>query len=400
MELIATCAFGLEKLVRDELRNLGLWTTEVEDGRVTFSVNGKEKSVSKTDFQTAIIKSNLCLRCADRIQIKMGEFEAINFDKLFDEITALPWGKYIGPNDIFPIQATSAKCILHSEPAIQSIVKKAVVTHLQKAHKTELLPENSDAFYQIIIKGNKDKFIVTIDTSGESLHRRGYRTQANDAPMKETLAASIIKLSDWIQDWTHPNNDAPTRSLIDTFTGSGTIPIEAALIAKNRAPGLNRSFAFEGWPWISKEKITEIKSELKKAEIKTNANKESQNQFPLIFAFDIDPNTIEIAKQNARQAGVEDMIIFKCSDFNAIDFTHFENATFVTNPPYGERLEEEVAVTKMYRQFGEKFHQTKGCSLFLITSREDFPRLFGRAATKNRKLFNGNLKCYLYSYLC
>jgi putative N6-adenine-specific DNA methylase len=199
--------------------------------------------------------------------------------------------------------------------------------------------------------------------------------------MKETLAASIIKLSEWDKK----------RTLIDTFCGSGTIPIEAALIAKNRAPGLSREFAFEKWPWISQEKITEIKAELTKAE--TPENK------PLIFAFDINPETIEIAKKNAHSAGVLDMIIFKCSDFNNLNFGLFDSCTFITNPPYGERLEEAAAVTKMYRLFGEKFRQSKNCSLFLITSREDFPFLFGRRETKNRKLFNGNLKCYLYSYL-
>lgn len=372
MELIATCAFGLEKLVRDELKSLGLWIIKIEDGRVTFEGD-----------ETALIQANFCLRCTDRVQIKMAEFEAKTFDELFDNISEIEWEKYIGIQDAFPIKATSTKSILHSEPATQSIVKKAAVTRLQKAHKVDILPENSDATYQIVVKCNKDQFVITIDSSEDSLHKRGYRTKANDAPMKETLAASIIKLSDW----------EPTRTLIDPFCGSGTIPIEAALIARNIAPGLYREFAFQSWPWIDQSKIEKIKRELIKAKIKPT------NQAPQIFAFDIDPKTIEIAKQNAKNAGVDDMIVFVTSDFNNLDFKNFTEATFITNPPYGERLEETETITKMYQNLGEKFRQSSNCSLFLLTSREDFPRLFGNRENKNRKLFNGNLRCYLYSYL-
>jgi len=386
MELIATCAFGLEKLVRDELKTLGLWIVKIEDGRVTFE--GEKEG---------LIRANFCLRCADRVQIKMGEFEAKTFDELFDNISAIEWEKYIGIQDAFPIKATSTKSILHSEPATQSIVKKAIVTRLQKAHKVDILPENSDATYQIVVKCNKDQFVVCIDSSGDSLHKRGYRTKANDAPMKETLAASIIKLSDWAQT----NESSETRTLIDPFCGSGTIPIEAALIAQNIAPSLYREFAFQSWPWIDQDKIEKIKRELVKAKEKPSSKSKTNqpSQPPKIFAFDIDPKTIEIAKQNAKNAGVFELIVFVTSDFNNLNFKNFTEATFITNPPYGERLEEEKAVTQMYKNLGEKFRQTSNCSLFLLTSREDFPRLFGRKEDKNRKLFNGNLRCYLYSYL-
>lgn len=371
MQLIATCAFGLEKLLRDELKSLGLWITSTEDGRITFE--GDEEG---------LIKANLNSRLADRIQIKIGEFSASTFDELFDQTIELPWEKYIGKDDQFPADATSTKSALHSEPAIQSIIKKAVVKRLQNKLKTDSLTEQSKAVYQIHAKSNKDRFILSIDSSGDSLHKRGYRTQANKAPIKETLAACMVKLSDW----------TPSKILIDPFCGSGTIAIEAAMMAKNMAPGIRRSFAFQKWPWIAKEKIEKIILDLTKAESKQTKNP------PKIFAFDIDANVIEIAKENAKRAGVYEMISFRCIDSNNLDFNNFMDATFVTNPPYGERMEEAETIAKMYKAFGQKFSQTKNCSLFLITAREDFPRLFGKRENKNRKLFNGNLKCYLYEY--
>jgi len=368
MELIASCAFGLEKLVHDELKQLGLWTIKTEDGRITF-----------TGDQAAIVKSNLWLRCAERVQIKMAEFTAVTFDQLFDTVNALEWEKYIGKDDAFPNTATSVKSVLHSEPAIQSIVKKAMVKRLQQKHQSEILSENSGIIYQIFVKGNKDRFVISINTSGDSLHKRGYRIMANLAPMKETLAAAIIKLSDW----------TPERRLVDTFCGSGTIAIEATMIANNIAPGLRRRFAFQKWPWMDQQLI------LKAFEEARNAINPVE-KLP-IYCFDIDPETLAIAQENAHRAGFE-KINFKRADFNDLDFRKFENCTFIVNPPYGERLEEKAVVAKMYRDFGKKFAESKKCSLFLITSNENFPALFGRPADKNRKLFNGNLRCYLYSY--
>lgn len=372
MELIATCAFGLEKLVENELRKNGLWTIKKEDGRVTFQGD-----------EAAIIRANLWLRCAERIQIKMAEFKATTFDELFDQVNSLEWEKYIGRDDAFPNHAKSTKSILHSEPAIQSIVKKAMVKRLQQKHKTEILPENSGITYDIFIKANKDQFFISIDTSGDSLHKRGYRQRANLAPIKETLAAAMIQLSDW----------NPSRTLIDPFCGSGTIAIEAAMVAFNIAPGINRNFAFQKWPWID-QKIFE--DEIKKARSAIK-NSEDLDQKLSIYCFDIDPGTLKIAEENAKQAGFKN-IHFKRSDFNDLDFSKFENCTFITNPPYGERLEEETDVIRMYQEFGKKFAQSKNCSLFLITSNENFPRLFGRPADKNRKLFNAKIRCYLYSY--
>jgi len=368
MELIATCAFGLEKLVYDEIKKLGLWVIKKDDGRVVFEGD-----------ESALVRANLWLRCADRIQIKIGEFKAETFDELFDAVNSLEWEKFIGVKDVFPVKATSVKSALHSEPAIQSIIKKAIVKRLQQKYKTEVLPENSNSIYQIIVKTNKDEFTICIDSSGDSLHKRGYRAKANLAPIKETLAAAMVKLSDW----------TPEKTLVDPFCGSGTIAIEAALIAHNIAPGINRKFAFNNWKWIDQKKITEAFDEAKQAA--------KQIQKLPIYCFDIDPTSLEIAEQNAKKAGFENLH-FKRSDFNDLDFSKFENCTFITNPPYGERLEEEAKVQQMYKDFGKKFTQTKNCSLFFITSNDNFPRLFGRPADKNRKLFNGNIRCYLFSY--
>lgn len=378
MELIATCAFGLEKLVENELRKLKLWTVKTEDGRVTFEAD-----------EAGLIKANLWLRCADRVQIKTKEFSATTFDQLFDEVNAIEWEKYIGVSDAFPVHATSTKSILHSEPAIQSITKKAIVKRLQQKYKLETLPENSGITYQIVVKTNKDQFIVCLDTSGESLHKRGYRLKANSAPIKETLAAAMVKLSDWLPQNSENILTPIKRALVDPFCGSGTIAIEAAMIACNIAPGLNREFAFQKWPWINKEIFEKLKEEAKKMA-------QPKNEFS-IYCFDIDAEVLKIAEENANRAGLTN-INFRRADFNDLDFNKFENCTFVTNPPYGERLEEKSYVMDTYRKLGQKFSQTQNCSLFLITSNEHFSLLFGRPADKNRKLFNGNIKCYLYSY--
>lgn len=381
MHLIATCAFGLEKLVYDEIKKLGFWVISTEDGRITFEGDQEE-----------LVKANLWLRCADRIQIKIGEFDAVTFDELFDAVHALEWEKYIGAHDAFPVDAVSVKSTLHSEPAIQSIVKKAVVKRLQKALPATELPEDSEAVFSIHVKANKDRFVLSIDSCGDSLHKRGYRTKANISPIKETLAAALVKLSDF----------SPDRTLVDLFCGSGTILIEAYLMANNIATGLKRTFAFQSWPWMNQGLI-------EKAYMQARAASEAQalqcqnpppdhgGGRPRIYGFDIDPLVLKIAKRNAANAGFED-INLKRADFVDLDFSKFENCTFVCNPPYGERMDEIEAVREMYEALGKKFRETKNCSLYIITSHQDFPQLFGRKEDKNRKLFNGNLRCYLFSY--
>ncbi len=383
MHFIATCAFGLEKLVYDEIKKLGMWVVKNEDGRVTFSASSQSESAVGTfsnEESAAMVKANLWLRCSEQVQIKMAEFKAQTFDDLFDQVSDIPWEKFIGRRDAFPVSASSTKSLLHSEPAIQSIVKKAVVKRLMKEHHTDALPENSLVTCQITVKANKDEFVIGINTSGESLHKRGYRRFANIAPIKETLASALIKLSDW----------TPGKTLVDPFCGSGTILIEAAMMAQNIAPGLTRQFAFQQWPWVDQTLVYELRQQAR-----TMIKK--QENLP-IYGYDLDSEVLKIAEENAQKSGIGSLNLVH-SDFRKVDFHQFENATFVTNPPYGERMEEKAQVEKMYADLGQKFRETKFSSLFLITSNESFPRIFGRPADKNRKLFNGNIRCYLYSFL-
>jgi len=330
--------------------------------------------------------------------MKTGDFQAVTFDELFDAVFAIEWEKYIGPNDAFPVYASTVRSVLHSEPAIQSIVKKAIVKRLQAKHGTETLPENSGVLYEVLIKFNKDQVIIGLNTSGTSLHKRGYRISAGAAPIKETLASALVKLSGWTAN----------RPLVDLFCGSGTIPIEAALIALNIAPGLQREFAFEQWPWIDKKNVAAAKLEAKKlAKNFQSVTLESGEQVTVvpeklpIYGFDIDGEILKVAEDNTNRAGIG-RLNFKRADFNDLDFSKFENCTFICNPPYGERLEDMASVREMYRQLGKKFAQSKNCSLYLITSDETFPRLFAEATnlqpTKNRKLFNGSIRCYLFQY--
>lgn len=368
MHLVATCAFGLEKLLVTEIKKLGLWVLKTEDGRVTFE--GDEED---------IVRTNLWLRTAGRVHIKMGEGIAKDFDTLFAKVKSIAWENYIGERDMFPVMASSAKSALHSEPAIQSIVKKAVAQRLAEVYKRDPLPESSNAFFQIRVHANKDNFLFTIDTSGESLHKRGYRTEANLAPIKETLAAALVMLSDW----------TPEKKLVDPFCGSGTILLEAALIARNIAPGLRRTFSFHKWPWMDPRMIMEVYQD---------ARAQSNQELPLILqGYDLDPQTLTLAKHNAERAGIEN-IHFQCNDFQDLPFGQFQNCTFITNPPYGERLDDKEHVQELYARLGEKYRETKNSSLFIITPEEEFQRLFGAQAEKNRKLFNGNIKCYFYSY--
>ena len=387
MELLATCPFGLEKLVFDELKKIGLWVIKTEDGRVTF--RGEEM---------AMIRANMWSRCADRILMKTGDFVAVTFDQLFDAVFAIEWEKYIGPNDAFPVYGSSVRSVLHSEPAIQSIVKKAIVKRLQSGHHTESLPENSGLVFEILVKLNKDQVVIGLNTSGVSLHKRGYRISAGVAPIKETLASALVKLSGW----------TPDRPLVDLFCGSGTIPIEAALIAMNVAPGILRSFAFLRWPWFDKANISVARAEAQKlakgfqaASLTTGEQVTVVPQKLPIYGFDIDAEALKVAEDNANRAGIA-RLNFKRSDFNELDFSKFQDCTFICNPPYGERLEDTARVRQMYRRLGQQFALTNNCSMYLITSDDMFPKLFaegtGRQPDKNRKLFNGTIRCYLYQY--
>ena len=365
MELIATCAFGLEKLLYQEIKKLDLWVVKTEDGRVIFE--GQQED---------IIRTNLWLRTAERIYIKLAEFPAYTFDELFDQTFDLAWPEILPESATFPVLCSTSNSALHNEPSIQSIVKKAIVKKLQTVRPENPLPETGPT-YSILTRFNKDICTIALDTTGDSLHKRGYRQQANLAPIKETLAAALVMLSDW----------TPEKILVDPFCGSGTILIEAAMIAQNIAPGLNRNFSYERWhdfdPKVTQKIFAEAAEQIKKLPLQ-------------IYGYDLDRQVIYIAKDNAERAGVT--INFEQSDVHDLDFEKMADMTIITNPPYGERLSEVEDVETLYRDLGALYAQTKNCSLYLIASHPDFQQIFGHQATKNRKLFNGKIKCYLYQY--
>ena len=368
--LVAPCFFGVEKMLSREIQNLGYEIIKTEDGRVTY----------KTD-EYGIAKSNIYLRCAERVHLKVAEFEAKTFDELFEGTKRINWAKYIPFGAQFPIsKASSIKSKLYSTPDIQSIVKKAVVESLKKSYlETGLLKEDKEK-YPIFVFIHKDKVTLTIDTSGTALHKRGYRERANKAPIRETLAAAIMELVPW----------RPGRTLVDPMCGSGILLIEAAMKGINMAPGLNREFISEKWRTMDKKIWWDVRRE-------AYDQVDNDVQFK-IYGYDIDEEALEIARENAEIAGVEDYIEFKLGD--ATEFTSDEEYGFiVTNPPYGERLEDADTVKMLYKQLGYTFRKLKNWSYYLITSYEDFENEFGQEATRRRKLYNGMLKSNLYQYI-
>ena len=368
--LISPCFFGMEKMLANEIKNLGFEIVKTEDGRVTY----------KTD-EYGIAKANMWLRCAERVHLKIAEFEAKSFDELFEGTKRINWAKYIPYGAQFPItKASSIKSKLHSIPDIQSIVKKAVVESLKKSYlETGLLKEDKEK-YPIYVFIHKDKVTLTIDTSGTALHKRGYRERANKAPIRETLAAAIMELVPW----------RPGRTLVDPMCGSGTLLIEAAMKGINMAPGMNREFISESWRTMDKKIWWDVRRE-------AYAKLDEDTQFK-IYGYDIDEEALEIARENAEIAGVSDYIEFRYGD--ATEFSSDEEYGFiVTNPPYGERLEDTDTVKMLYKQLGYTFRKLKNWSYYLITSYEDFENEFGQEATKRRKLYNGMLKSNLYQYI-
>ena len=368
--LVAPCFFGVEKMLSREIQNLGFEIIKTEDGRVTY----------KTD-ETGIAKSNIYLRCAERVHLKVAEFEARSFDELFEGTKRINWAKYIPFGAQFPIsKASSIKSKLYSTPDIQSIVKKAVVESLKKSYlETGLLKEDKEK-YPIYVFIHKDKVTLTIDTSGTALHKRGYRERANKAPIRETLAAAIMELVPW----------RPGRTLVDPMCGSGTLLIEAAMKGINMAPGINREFISESWRTMDKKIWWDVRRE-------AYAKVDEDIEFK-IYGYDIDEEALEIARENAEIAGVADYIEFKYGD--ATEFSSDEEYGFiVTNPPYGERLEDTDTVKMLYKQLGYTFRKLKNWSYYLITSYEDFENEFGGEASRRRKLYNGMLKSNLYQYI-
>lgn len=366
-QLIATAAMGLEAVVANEVRDLG-YDCNVKNGKVEFRGD-----------KLAIARSNLWLRTADRIKIKVGEFKATTFDQLFEKTKALPWEQFLPENAEFPVIGKSHKSKLFSVSDCQAIVKKAVVDRMKQAYKkTGWLDENG-AMFRIEVALLKDIATITIDASGQGLHKRGYRMHQGGAPIKETLAAGLILLTNW-----HPD-----RPFVDPFCGSGTIPIEAALIGQNIAPGFNREFVSESWDWLGKQIWDEARTEVEDL---------AKYDQPLdIVGSDIDHRLIHIAEENALEAGFGELISFK--QMQVADFTtNKEYGVIVGNPPYGERLGDRQEVENMYRKMGETFANLDTWSVYMITSNERFEELYGKKATKKRKLFNGFIRTDYYQF--
>ena len=367
VELIATAAFGLEAIVEREVQKLGYTETRVEDGRVRF----------KGDL-TAICKANLWLRTADRVQLVMGEFHCPDFEQLFERTKEMPWEEWLGVDAKFPVYAKSVKSMLTATPSVQRAVKKAIVERLKTKHNRIWFDEEGPE-YAIEISLLNDRALLTIDTSGEGLHKRGYRQMTTEAPLKETLAAALIQLSYWNRD----------RILVDPFCGSGTIPIEAALIARNMPPGGDRSFVAETWPQVSIKLWTEARKEAR-----------DLRQKPLemsIIATDMDPQVIRLARKHASDAGVGTDIHFERKLF--AEFKEYrEYGCMICNPPYGERMGERDTVDQLNEDFGEIMRMHPTWSFYCLTSHPMFERQAGQTADRRRKLYNGRIECTYYQY--
>ena len=369
IELIATATFGLEAVVKREIQNLGYRILRSEDGKITYL--GDER---------AIVRSNLWLRSADRVLLKMGEFPATEFEDLFQQTKALPWEELIPIDGKFTVTCTSVKSKLHSVPSCQSIVKKAVVERLKEYYCIDLFPETG-AEYTIKVTLLKDIAVLTVDTSGRGLHKRGYRVSDVAAPLKETLAAGLVQLSFWREG----------RLLVDPCCGSGTIAIEAAMIGRNLAPGLGREFASEGWELIP--------DQLWKEERKAAYGAVKYDADVRIAASDIDNRAVSAARSNAVEAGVDDVISFSRMDMKNLTATE-ENGIIITNPPYGERIGSRRQIDEIYAKYRSFLTENPDWSLFLLTAdKEAEGQILNRPADRRRKLYNGRLEtCYYQFY--
>ena len=364
--LVATCLFGLEHLLGEEIEALGYDRTETMDGRVTFL--GDEEAVAL---------ANVNLRYAERVYILLGSFPAESFDELFEGTRALPWEQFIGKSDAFPVKGHAIGSTLFSVPDCQRIVKKAVVTRLSSAYSLSWF-EETGVKYQIEFFIFKNRASLMIDTSGAPLHKRGYRAEANGAPIRETLAAAMAAIS-------RPREDV---LFWDPMCGSGTVAIEAAMLHRRIAPGRNRRFAAEVFPFIPQSLFRLAREEARENEI--------LDKFE-VFASDIDEGAVALAAQNARKAGVADTVRVFRADARKIEAPG-RRGTIVTNPPYGERLSTPAEVEKLYREIGEHFRALAPWQVYVITSHNGFERLYGARADKVRKLYNGMLPCYYYQY--
>lgn len=367
LQLIATAAFGIEAVVGRELKWLGYDDQLIENGKVTFA--GDEKAICRT---------NLWLRTADRVLLKMGEFEALTFDELFEKTKALPWHEWIPEDAEFPVEGKSIDSKLSSVPDCQAIVKKAVVEKMKLKYGRQWF-EETGARYRIEVALLKDRVTLTIDTSGAGLHKRGYRKLVSGAPLKETLASAMLLISRWNHD----------RILVDPFCGSGTIPIEAALIGHNIAPGLKREFAAEQWERIPKKLWEEARQEA--------IDMAKYDRELRIHGSDINDEVMSLARYHAKQAGVDASIHLQRMAVADIK-SRYKYGFIITNPPYGERLGELKQVEALYKQMGEAFKSLDSWSYYIIASHPQFEKFFGRSADKKRKLYNGRLMCNYFQF--
>lgn len=367
-QLIATAASGIEALVGKELRRLG-YGTRVENGRVRFEGNMED-----------VLTTNIWLRTADRIKIVMGEFDAKTFDELFEQTKRLPWDELLPLDANFPVEGKSHRSQLHNVPTVQAITKKAIAEKMMAVyHRRTNLPETGN-LYPLEVAINKDHVLLTLDTTGESLFKRGYRRDKGGAPLKENMAAALVLLAHWF----------PDNPFVDPVCGSGTIPIEAALIGHNIAPGVNRSFVCEQWTNLVPEGLPD--------DIRDQADSKADYDVELeIHGYDIDQNMIEIAQRNSQAAGLTHDITFKQL---AVKDWHTDqiNGVIVANPPYGERLGDKETVHELYRQMGELYRPMTTWSKYILTADLEFERYYGAPATKRRKLYNGALRTDLFQY--
>lgn len=369
MEWIAPCHFGLESVLKREIQDLGYEIVQVEDGRVTFR-GGPD----------AACRANIFLRTAERILLKAGSFTAVTFEELFQKTKAIPWERYIPENGKFWVaKAASVKSRLFSPSDIQSIMKKAMVERMKSCYHIQWFPEDG-ASYPVRVFLMKDVVTVGIDTTGASLHKRGYRPEAGKAPIAENLAAALIMLTPWKKD----------RILVDPFCGSGTIPIEAAMMAANMAPGMNREFTSGEWDNLIERKYWYEAIDEAHDQIDMNIDTDIQG-------YDLDAGVLKTARKNAALAGVEHLIHFQQREVSRLSHPG-KYGFIITNPPYGERLEEKEALPEIYAEFGESFKKLDTWSAYMITSYEDAERYFGRKADKNRKLYNGMIRTYFYQF--
>ena len=366
-KLCVPCLLGLEGPIAEELRRMDMDGVSAENGRVFFP-GGDE----------AIARANICLRIGERVLIELGRFEALSFEQLFQGTRALPWESLIPADGAFPVKGYSLNSKLFSISDCQKIIKKAIVERLKSVYGIEWFPETG-GLYQVQFSIMKDQVSLCIDTSGEGLHKRGYRPAHNAAPLKETMAAAMVSLSRY----------RGRDDFCDPFCGSGTIPIEAALIAKNRAPGLYRRFAAMSWKNLDGRLWDRERERARSLEFNGSYN---------ILGSDIDGHALELARENARRAGVQDLIRFEKADARSFD-RQTQRGVIVTNPPYGQRIMEQKEAEELYRDFGRAYAKSSNWQLYLLSAHTEFERCFGRPADKKRKLYNGMIKCDLFMYL-